>query len=77
MTLMATLSNLRFRKNLLNTNRAKPGIHPQISNYPRRHRHHSNFAFDVTPNDLVTAIITEKGVARAPYAESLKAQFEQ
>lgn len=37
----------------------------------------SNYAFDVTPNDLVTAIITEKGVARAPYIESLKAQFEQ
>lgn len=35
----------------------------------------SNYAFDVTPNDLVTAIITEKGVARAPYIESLKAQF--
>lgn len=29
-------------------------------------------AFDVTPNDLVTAIITEKGIARAPYMESLK-----
>ena len=36
----------------------------------------SNYAFDVTPNDLVTAIITEKGVARAPYTESLKRQFE-
>ena len=36
----------------------------------------SNYAFDVTPNDLVTAIITEKGVARAPYTESLKQQFE-
>lgn len=36
----------------------------------------SNYGFDVTPNDLVTAIITEKGVARAPYTESLKAQFE-
>ena len=36
----------------------------------------SNYAFDVTPNDLVTAIITEKGVARAPYIESLKKQFE-
>jgi len=36
----------------------------------------SNYAFDVTPNDLVTAIITEKGVARAPYNESLKKQFE-
>ena len=36
----------------------------------------TNYAYDVTPNDLVTAIITEKGVARAPYTESLKAQFE-
>ncbi|MGB7070099.1 MAG: S-methyl-5-thioribose-1-phosphate isomerase [Pyrinomonadaceae bacterium] len=36
----------------------------------------SNYAFDVTPNELVTAIITEKGVARAPYTESLKSQFE-
>lgn len=37
----------------------------------------SNYAFDVTPNDLVTAIITEKGVARAPYIESLRKQFEE
>jgi methylthioribose-1-phosphate isomerase len=36
----------------------------------------SNYAFDVTPNELVTAIITEKGVARAPYKESLAKQFE-
>src|SRR5256712_7585156 len=31
-----------------------------------------NFAFDVTPNDLIAAIITDRGVARAPYTESLK-----
>ena len=31
-----------------------------------------NPAFDVTPARYVTAIITEKGVARAPYGESLK-----
>lgn len=37
----------------------------------------TNYGFDVTPNDLVTAIITEKGVARSPYTESLKAQFDQ
>src|SRR3954468_8419505 len=37
----------------------------------------TNYAFDVTPNDLVTAIITEKGVARAPYTESLRKQFEE
>ena len=30
-------------------------------------------AFDVTPASLVTAIITEKGVARPPYKESLQA----
>jgi len=33
----------------------------------------SNPAFDVTPSEYVTAIITESGVARAPYAESLRA----
>ncbi len=37
----------------------------------------SNYAFDVTPSELVTAIITEKGVARAPYTESLRRQFEE
>jgi methylthioribose-1-phosphate isomerase len=31
-----------------------------------------NPAFDVTPNRYVTAIITEHGVARAPFAESLR-----
>jgi methylthioribose-1-phosphate isomerase len=31
-----------------------------------------NPAFDVTPNRYVTAIITEQGVARAPYNESLR-----
>ena len=34
-------------------------------------------AFDVTPAALVTAIITEKGVARAPYPESLAALKSQ
>ncbi|MGI8995145.1 MAG: S-methyl-5-thioribose-1-phosphate isomerase [Pyrinomonadaceae bacterium] len=31
-----------------------------------------NPAFDVTPNELIAAIITDKGVARQPYTESLK-----
>jgi methylthioribose-1-phosphate isomerase len=31
-----------------------------------------NFAFDVTPNELIAAIITDRGVARAPYTESLR-----
>ncbi len=31
-----------------------------------------NPAFDVTPHDLVTAIVTEKGVATAPYSRSLR-----
>jgi methylthioribose-1-phosphate isomerase len=32
----------------------------------------ANPAFDVTPARYVTAIVTEKGVARAPYEESLR-----
>jgi methylthioribose-1-phosphate isomerase len=32
-------------------------------------------AFDVTPHRYVTAIITERGVARDPYSESLRAMF--
>ncbi|HET6980167.1 MAG TPA: S-methyl-5-thioribose-1-phosphate isomerase [Pyrinomonadaceae bacterium] len=35
-----------------------------------------NPAFDVTPHQFITAIITDKGVARAPYIESLKKLFE-
>ncbi len=35
-----------------------------------------NPAFDVTPSELVTAIITEKGLARAPYTESLRKMFD-
>ena len=31
-----------------------------------------NPAFDVTPNRYVAAIITEKGVARSPFVESLR-----
>ena len=31
-----------------------------------------NPAFDVTPHQFITAIITDKGVARPPYIESLK-----
>jgi methylthioribose-1-phosphate isomerase len=34
-----------------------------------------NPAFDVTPARLVSGIITEKGIARAPYGESLRALF--
>ena len=36
----------------------------------------NNYAFDVTPNEFVDAIITEKGVARKPYTESLRKMFE-
>ena len=32
----------------------------------------ANPAFDVTPNRYVTAIITERGVARAPFVQSLR-----
>lgn len=34
-----------------------------------------NPAFDVTEHDLVSAIITEKGVLKAPYIESIKKLF--
>ena len=34
-----------------------------------------NPAFDVTPHALVTGIITEKGIARAPYSDSLRNLF--
>jgi methylthioribose-1-phosphate isomerase len=33
-------------------------------------------AFDVTPHELVAGIITERGVARPPFEESLRAQVE-
>lgn len=36
-----------------------------------------NPAFDITPSELVTAIITEKGIVRAPYTESLKNLFAE
>ncbi|HJT37382.1 MAG TPA: S-methyl-5-thioribose-1-phosphate isomerase, partial [Actinomycetota bacterium] len=34
-----------------------------------------NPAFDVTPSSLITAIVTERGVARAPFAPSLRAML--
>lgn len=33
-------------------------------------------AFDVTPGDLITAIVTEEGVAQAPYEQSIAALFD-
>lgn len=36
-----------------------------------------NPAFDVTNNSLITAIVTEKGICRAPYTESLAALFKK
>jgi len=35
----------------------------------------TNYAFDVTPTELITAIITDAGVLRAPYAESIDRAF--
>jgi methylthioribose-1-phosphate isomerase len=35
-----------------------------------------NPAFDVTPHQLITAIITEKGIVTAPFDEGLKGLFE-
>jgi methylthioribose-1-phosphate isomerase len=36
-----------------------------------------NPAFDVTPNEYVTAIITEKGIIKAPFKENLAKLFHQ
>ncbi len=36
-----------------------------------------NPAFDVTDNDLITAIVTEYGIARAPFKESLEKIFKK
>jgi methylthioribose-1-phosphate isomerase len=36
-----------------------------------------NPAFDVTPNALIAGIITERGIFRAPYIESLAAAFDK
>lgn len=35
-----------------------------------------NPSFDVTPADLITAVVTEKGVVTAPYGENLKKLFD-
>jgi len=35
-----------------------------------------NPAFDMTPPELITGIITEKGVVKSPYGESIKKLFE-
>jgi methylthioribose-1-phosphate isomerase len=36
-----------------------------------------NPGFDVTPHRFIAGIITEKGIFRAPYSDSLKSAFEQ
>jgi len=36
-----------------------------------------NPAFDVTPAKYVAAIITERGIAKAPYGESLRELAKQ
>jgi methylthioribose-1-phosphate isomerase len=36
-----------------------------------------NPAFDVTPHEYIAGIITERGIFRAPYVESLKRAFEE
>ena len=36
-----------------------------------------NPAFDVTPHHFISGIITERGIFRAPYTESLRAAFDK
>jgi len=47
------------------------GIEIAPPSVPARHP-----AFDVTPHRYITAIITERGIARAPYTQSLNALFQ-
>ena len=46
-------------------------LHQKHSHRARRQAAHPGF--DVTPARYITAIITERGIARAPYTESLRA----
>ena len=46
----------------------KPMALPEVKCY--------NPSFDVTDHDLIAGIVTEKGICRAPYTESLAALFE-
>jgi methylthioribose-1-phosphate isomerase len=46
------------------------GVRIAPPSVPARHP-----AFDVTPHRYITAIITERGIAREPYTESLQALF--
>ena len=34
-------------------------------------------AFDVTPNELITGIITEQGILQAPFAEAIQTRYQQ
>ena len=46
----------------------KPMALPEVKCY--------NPSFDVTDHDLIAGIVTEKGICRAPYTESLSALFD-
>ena len=46
----------------------KPMALPEVKCY--------NPAFDVTDHDLITGIVTEKGICRPPYSQSLAALFD-
>ena len=51
---------------------ALAGVAIAPQDVPARHP-----AFDVTPHRYITAIITERGVARDPFTDSLRALFAQ
>jgi len=58
---------LRDPEEIKNKFYSEPMALPEVKCY--------NPAFDVTDNSLITAIVTEKGICRAPYTESLAALF--
>ena len=51
---------------------SRPGIAASCEAALRALGHAPDPAFDVTPNRYIHAIFTERGVAKAPYAESLR-----
>ena len=39
--------------------------------------HEANPAFDIIPHRLITAIVTERGIAQPPYVDSLRELMER
>ena len=63
----------RFRSRSATSARSRTSARARLTPEGARIR---NPAFDVTPHRYVAGIITERGIVRAPYSESLKRAIE-